>query len=277
MNNWFEAMLAFVATMVKPYFVRKDKNEACRIIRYFKTVATILFVQNDPTDPPHLVATWLEEIGFKSFVIHGYKNEKIPQQVPLEVDGDKVAAIIPLGGSMAAWESDKFSWLEDEYELIRDAYKNKVPILGICLGAQLMAHALGGKVERGVKSEIGVAELFNVGEDKNQVFNFPGRVKSANYHQDYITQLPPDSYLIASSDLCQNQIFAVGENSYAIQSHPEIDAEIFADWEADTEHAVEDYAGISYLEQVKQAEAEMLRTWKKYIQNWGQLVLSASN
>jgi GMP synthase-like glutamine amidotransferase len=237
-----------------------------------KLTGKILFIQNDETDPPHLVGRWLSEIGYEIEVIRADKNEKIPHQLP-----NDVSALIPLGGSMAAWEVERAPWLADEYKIIQDAYEKNIPILGLCLGAQLMAHALGGKVERGEVSEIGIYEIKNSGSDIDEIFNFPDPVKAALWHQDFITQLPAGAVRLASSDICANQIFRVQKNSYGLQFHPEIDAAIFQLWEEEELEEISGHDGSSRLKQVQEAESELFKTWRKAIQDWGHAVADANS
>jgi GMP synthase (glutamine-hydrolysing) len=228
----------------------------------------ILFIQNDPTDPPHLVGRWLEEEKCSISIIHAYRGEAVPTTVP-----EGVNAIIPLGGHMSAWDDEVAPWLPAERELIRDAYAKDIPVFGICLGAQLIALALGGKVERGELSEIGIYDIENVHAGKNDpVFSFESPTPAALWHEDFVTELPEGATTLASSEICPNQIFTFGSRSYALQFHPEVDAPLFQSWEDYGDNAFENFHKETVMPEVKAAEANLTKTWEGYIKKWASLV-----
>ena len=114
----------------------------------------VLAIQNDPTDPPLMVGEWLAEAGLAVQVIHACFGEQVPAVVPAGVHG-----LLPLGGVMGATDDDIAPWLVAERALLADATARGVPVLGLCLGAQLLATATGGRVELGPVTEIGVVVL----------------------------------------------------------------------------------------------------------------------
>ena len=96
-------------------------------------------IQNDETDPPHLAGRWLQEQGHEIVVLKAYSGEKVPTTVPADID-----ALMPLGGHMGALDDHLAPWLVNERAMIVDAASREIPIFAICLGAQLVAAALGG-------------------------------------------------------------------------------------------------------------------------------------
>jgi GMP synthase (glutamine-hydrolysing) len=130
--------------------------------------------------------------------------------------------LIVMGGAMGVYDHDKFPWLQDEWAYIRDAIDAGKTVLGICLGSQLIAHALGSKVFPGPAKEIGwlpvtktaagkVSPLFEVMPDPFTVFQ---------WHGDTF-DLPPGATLLASSSAVAHQAFSYGDRVLALQFHLE--------------------------------------------------------
>ena len=228
----------------------------------------ILTIQNDLTYPPHLVGQWLEEIGFELIVVKAFEGEKVPSTVPNSID-----AIIPLGGSMGALDDHIAPWLADERQLLADAVARDIPIFAICLGAQLLAEALGGKVSRAPIGEIGIYSISpNEAAKSDPIFNVASEVLVTQWHEDQVTQLPIGAVTLASSALCPNQVFRIGKKTYATQFHPEVDSSIIQLWEKDADNAFLESGKSSVEDEVRSAEAELVRVWKPVIQGWGTLI-----
>ncbi len=228
----------------------------------------ILAIQNDETDAPHLVGRWLEELGFEIRTLRAYAGENVPTQVP-----EDIVALIPLGGHMNATEDHLHSWLAPERALLKDAIDRDIPIFAICLGTQLLAVAGGGKVERAAIGEVGIYSIFGVNEP-DSIFTLNSELTVAQWHEDQVVELPVGATLLASSELCQNQIYRLGTKSYGVQFHPEIDLSVIKWWEAEADNAFLDSGKSSIQEEFAEAEADLIRTWKPIVQRWGQEVLA---
>jgi GMP synthase-like glutamine amidotransferase len=232
---------------------------------------TILFIQNYATDPPHLVARWLEEIGFTTKTIHAYSGEEIPA-----VLADDVSAVIALGGAMNAMQDSQFPWLTAEKKLLKNLVDTDFPVLGICLGAQLLGAALGGTISRLSQNEIGIYEINQVSEDP--IMSIGRNALSTQWHEDYVSVLPAGATLIADSPQCPTQIFKVGELSYGLQCHPEADASIVTLWEQKPDNAFSHFdtskISTTVADTVKAKEPDLASTWKPIIQSWGMAVLA---
>ena len=226
----------------------------------------ILAIQNDETDAPHLVGRWLEEIGFEIKVLRAYAGESVPTTVPVGI-----SALIPLGGHMNATEDDLHPWLAPERALLKDAIDRDIPIFAICLGSQLLAVAGGGRVERAEVGEVGIYPINRL-DVSDPIFNFES-VPAAQWHEDQVTVLPSGATLLASSELCENQIYRLGSNSYGVQFHPEIDLEIVKLWEAQADDAFKDSGKSTIQPEMAAAESELIATWKPIVQRWGQSLL----
>lgn len=226
----------------------------------------ILAIQNDETDAPHLIGRWLEEIGFEIKVLRAYAGESVPTTVPAGI-----SALIPLGGHMNATEDDLHPWLAPERALLKDAIDRDIPIFAICLGTQLLAVAGGGRVERAEVGEVGIYPINRL-DVSDPIFNFES-VPAAQWHEDQVTVLPSGATLLASSELCENQIYRLGSNSYGVQFHPEIDLEIVKLWEAQADDAFKDSGKSTIQPEMAAAESELIATWKPIVQRWGQSLL----
>lgn len=235
------------------------------------TAPTILFIQNYATDPPHLVGRWLIEIGFKIEIIRAYDGEAIPDTLPSHIKG-----VIALGGAMGAMDDHLHSWLAPERALLKKIVNADMPVIGICLGAQLLGAALGGEISRLGENEIGIYEITQVAEDS--IMTVGATALTTQWHEDYVSVLPEGATLIAKSDTCPTQIYRVGELTYGLQCHPEADASIVALWENKPDNAFKNFekseAIVSIADTVKARESELEMLWKPLIQNWGREVLA---
>jgi GMP synthase (glutamine-hydrolysing) len=172
---------------------------------------------------------------------HRLRIVKLHEGDPLPPDLDDVDGIVSCGGPQSATD-DSLDWLEGEMELIRLARERDLPIVGLCLGCQITARALGGRVERmGEEPEIGWHEvkLSPVGREDPVHAGLPWRMMAAHWHGDHVAELPPDARLLASSERCKVQAWAVGLRTYCFQYHPEIERQSFEDFAADTPEALE--------------------------------------
>jgi len=161
-----------------------------------------------------------ESDGFEIETKH-VKKDSIPQEV------DNYAAIVILGGYMSVYQNLPF--LEEQQKLIRNANHHQVPLLGICLGSQLIAQALGGRVYKGQRKEIGWFEVKVNNEGRNDIFKgiTNERIKVFQWHGDTY-ELPKSAILLASSNLYP-QAFKVG-TSIGILFHLEVTHEIIRNW-----------------------------------------------
>ena len=232
----------------------------------------VLVIQNESDDPVALVGEWIKEVGVEVQVVRAFAGEQVPSAIPAGVAG-----VIAMGGAMGANDDETHPWLTPERSLLKDVVAHDFPFFGICLGGQVLATAVDGVVERTPAPEVGIAK-FRVSEQAQGDRVFGGlagtEVIAAEWHQDYITDLPDDAVVLAGNDACPVQAFKLGQNVYGVQFHPEVDAEMFASWAAiaDEVLAKVSHTSAEAAAQVAEAEAELVKTWRPVFQAWAELV-----
>lgn len=169
--------------------------------------------QHIPFEGPGSIEPWLEEKGFEISSTHFYRPFELP--VPGNVD-----FLIIMGGPMSVNDEEKHPWLVKEKQFIRGFINEGKPVLGICLGSQLIASALGANVYPMPQKEIGWFPVSGIASNDLHIFKFPNLFNPLHWHGETF-DLPAGAFRIAGSDGCQNQAFQVGRNVIAIQFHPE--------------------------------------------------------
>ncbi|EPG37397.1 glutamine amidotransferase [Acinetobacter colistiniresistens] len=133
-----------------------------------------------------------------------------------------------LGGPIGVYETEDYPFLVDEIAGLKQRLKANKPTIGICLGAQLIAHALGAKVYAGHQKEIGWSQLEIKAVEQNPLAALEN-VEVLHWHGDTF-DLPADATLLASSAIYPNQAFSVGNNILALQFHLEVVGQSFEKW-----------------------------------------------
>ena len=167
----------------------------------------------------------LKKSGFR---IRYVNFERHPDAQP-SIEG--YHGLIILGGPMSVYEVDLHPHLLTEVQLIREAIGRGIPILGICLGAQLIARALGAEVSPNPSVEIGWYDV-RVGEEglRDPLFaHFREREKIFQWHSDTFS-IPEGAVALASSVTCANQAFRYGDKVYGFQFHMEVDEPLVERW-----------------------------------------------
>jgi len=181
-------------------------------------MSDILVIQNAKYEGLSNLGKFLEKDGFKISIIFA-KKEKIPEV--------KHSGVVILGAPESA--NDDLLYLKEEMELIRYAVKKEIPLLGICLGSQLIAKSFGAKVHPGNKKEIGIyhdIEFDNIASGLFSGIKSPATV--FHWHGDTF-DLPPNSTRLAHSRDYQNQAFQIG-SAVGVQFHLEVDEETIKLW-----------------------------------------------
>lgn len=163
-------------------------------------------------------------------------------RVPSRIDG--YDALIALGGPMGVYEEGIYPFIKTEVKLMEEALKKRVPTLGICLGAQLLAKAAGGRVYKGGKKEIGWYDvtLTEDADDDWLFLGFPERFRAFHWHGDTF-DVPQGAVLLASSELFPNQVIKPGPAAYGIQFHLEVTEQMIREWVALNSDELKSLAG----------------------------------
>lgn len=148
-----------------------------------------------------------------------------------EPDVDKYQGLIVLGGPMNVDMVEKYPHLKTEVRLIKRAMEQGIPILGICLGAQLIAKTLGAKVGKNSEKEIGWYDisLTDAGKEDPLMRHLVDTRSIFEWHSDTF-ELPKGAVHLASGSTCLNQAFRYGENVYGFQFHMEVDEPLVERW-----------------------------------------------
>lgn len=172
-------------------------------------------------------------------------------------------ALLILGGYMNVDEEEKFPWLVQEKEFIRQAIASGKKVIGICLGSQLIASALGNKVYPGIEKEIGFFPIqFTENALRHPLFNhFTNPYTVFHWHGDTF-DLPENAELVAATNICKHQAFLIKDKVLGLQFHFEMNEAIIRDMLLHDGHELEEegnyiqkqsgiIAGLHYLQQNK--------------------------
>jgi GMP synthase-like glutamine amidotransferase len=184
-----------------------------------------LVIQHAATEGPGTIAPALRRFGLETHYVRIFKDERVPR----EVEG--YHALIVLGGPMGVYEEAKYPFITDELYLVEKTLKAGLPLLGICLGAQVLAAAAGARVYRGRKKEIGwyPVRLTTEGQGDMLFLGLPEELNVFHWHGDTF-DVPPGGTNLASSELYTNQLLRVGKNAYGIQFHLEVTSAMIREW-----------------------------------------------
>jgi len=185
-----------------------------------------IIVQNDPLCPPGVCLQLLARSGRPFRTVASYREEPLP-------DHAQLCGVIVLGGVMGVHETARFPHLEAVRAFMGAALRTGTPLLGICLGGQLLAQLAGGLVtSRSPHVEKGICQVNLTAEGASDPL-FSGVANpfvTFQFHDDSFTP-PPGAILLASSNACPAQAFRLGGNAYGVQFHPEVDHSIVASWD----------------------------------------------
>lgn len=184
----------------------------------------VLIVQHAPHEHPATFLRALETQGVQTLWIKPYQGDPYP-------NAREIRGMISLGGPMGANDEAAFPWITQECALLRHSVEAQLPTVGVCLGAQMMAKALGGKVERHSKYEIGWFPIeLNEDGKADPILSVAGDAPMVyQWHEDTF-HLPPKATLLAGSKACPRQAYRISNHAYGFQFHPEADHQLVHEW-----------------------------------------------
>lgn len=171
------------------------------------------YLQHVPFEGLGSIEPWLKKAGYTISRTQFFRSPELPD--PGEID-----LLVVMGGPMSVNDEEKFPWLVTEKAFIRDVIESGTPVLGVCLGAQLIAGAMGAKVYPNHEKEIGWFPVEGVQPNDPSLFQFPSSLNVFHWHGETF-DLPEGARLLASSKACRNQAFQIGSSVIGLQFHLE--------------------------------------------------------
>lgn len=174
----------------------------------------IHYFQHVPFEGLGSIEPWLLSAGFEISRSRFFESPELP-------DLRNIDLLVVMGGPMSVNDEDEFPWLVEEKAFIRAAIASRKPVLGICLGAQLIASAMGARIYRNQVKEIGWFPVQAIpAPNDSALFSFPSTQTVFHWHGETF-DLPPGAIRIAGSEGCDNQAFQLGGSVIGLQFHLE--------------------------------------------------------
>lgn len=221
----------------------------------------LLVVEHEAQCPPGWMGEWLADAGVALDVRRPHAGDALPTGL------SRHAGLVVLGGSMGAYDDAAHRWLTGTKGLIRTAATDGTPTLGICLGHQLAAVALGGTVApNAAGQQIGVLDVGWTPAAREDVLFGPlsGPARAVQWNDDVVTRLPDGAVALARTPAGELQAARFADRVWGVQWHPEAGEEIIRPWaEGDRDRAVERGVDLdAYVAEVAAAREEQRRTWR---------------
>lgn len=236
-------------------------------------MTTVYVLQHIHCETPGIISECLKAEKIATEFIRTYEGSRIPKSLA------NASGLIVMGGPMGVYDHEQFPFLLEEQRLIEAALKDDKPVLGVCLGSQLLAATLGAEVKRGTQKEIGwhpVELLEGAGGDRLWS-GLPTRFTGFHWHGD-VFDLPDGSIALAKSDLTPCQGFRYGP-AYGFLFHMEVTATIIKDLciEFRQELDAENIAAASIIRKIEDYLPNLQSAGKTVFNRWAQLIRPASD
>ena len=228
----------------------------------------VLVLQHIACEHPGVFAEVMRERGVEHTPVELDERERLP-------DWREFDALLAMGGPMGAGDETDHPWLAAEKSLIREAVEAGRPFLGVCLGVQLLASALGAGVYEAERPEVGLlgVELTAEGRDDPLFAGLDDAFVSLQWHADTF-DLPANAVRLASSPSVPNQAFRVGELAYGVQFHLEVTGEMAREWSEVPAYSrslgetLGEARGAAFIADVARREGELHPGARRLFANW---------
>lgn len=232
------------------------------------SASRILVLQPDPSDPPGPLGDWLMEAGAELQLCRMPTDE-----LPDDLDG--FDGLVCLGGGMGAEDDLEYPWLAGVRALLARAAARDLPTLGVCLGAQLLTVATGGRVVRGhdgPEAGPGLVAKKDAAWTDPLFAELPLMPDVLQFHVDVIDRLPSRAELLASAPRYSHQAFRLNRCVYAIQFHIETTPEVVLDWVANAPQvAASAKDGAFDRQTLAELHADLEQTWRPFVHRFADL------
>ena len=212
---------------------------------------------------------WLEEAGCTLLVCRPYAGDALPALTSYD-------AVLVMGGDMGAYDDERAPWLPPLKSLLRDAVASSVPTLGICLGHQVMAVALGGEVIRNPRGQtVGLQPVgwsADAAEDP-LVGARTGDEVAIHWNNDIVSALPEGGVVLARTPGGEVQVARFAPLAWGIQAHPEVDTDVVTGWAAEDR---DDLVALgldedAVLAEIEAASADLESHWQPLIARFAEI------
>jgi GMP synthase (glutamine-hydrolysing) len=250
-----------------PAAIRALRTRLGRVARVGPT--PLLMLQLHHADPPGRIGDWLRDAGVDIELCDLGAGAQLPP------DLSEYAGLVVLGGGMGVYDDQAEPFLPGVRDLLRAAVRHEVPTLGICLGAQLLAVANGGRVAPNPDGpEIG-AQLIakRAAAATDPLFGpLPITPDVIQWHYDAITVLPPGAVHLASSPLGENQAFRLGRLAWGVQFHIETTPETVRSWAAADAQRLEEFDLDLIVSRATAVHDDLEEVWAPFAQAFAAVV-----
>jgi GMP synthase (glutamine-hydrolysing) len=203
-----------------------------------------------------IIHVWDNPAGYLGEILqeHGITYDVLNAEEKPLPDLTAYNAIVALGGPQHIYEEDRYPYFVQEKTLLRHVIEQDIPYLGVCLGGQLLAGALGSTVKRNTTTEFGFVDVQFTEEGKRDALyqGLPGYQKVFQWHEDTF-DLPAGAVLLASNEHTTNQAFRYGRRCYGLQYHIEVDPEMLDLWLSLGKKEIINTVGIETLHELERS------------------------
>ena len=230
----------------------------------------ILLVEHDPNNPPGTLIDWFDEMRVAHETLRPHAGDAFP------ADGSAYAATIMLGGAPSVNSTDGFAWRDDTIAFIQRAVADEHPMLCLCLSSQVLAYAMGGRVERGAHGrEVGamLAGRKDVSYSDELFSVLPMAPDVIEFHGEAITALPPGAVHLMGGPVYDNQAFRVGSRAWGMQFHIETTPAMFAHW-AELARPSLERKGMDVdllIERATAVHPDLEEVWKPFVRRFAEI------